>query len=250
MKKVVFVSILTLLLLVFLSLFVVFMMNCSRFSAGPYVEYSHLELGRILDANSTVLIGKVIKNSIVSEPEQIDGREVHQKFKATIEVQMKLKGNTDQRNLTFEYHVRKNSSGVYVPLLVGQTILYTPNDQTPYPVNNITWHRPYIPLSVDSISTPNLWYQDIDSKVGAQVLRFLGYEVYDKQMAMQVFEEFYLDTVSEDIDVAISTRFDRWIIQGKCNRLFGLGCKQRDFCFWISSSSGEIFKCEKVIYTP
>lgn len=231
------------LLFVFGSLFLAFLMTCSSFSAGSYVEYSHLELGRILDANSTVVIGKVIKSSTVSAPEYSGGGNRRQKFRATIDVLMTLKGNTDQRNLTFDYLVLNNSSGGFVPLIVGQVILYTPNDQAPFLGSNVTWYRPYIPLSVDSISTPNLWYQDIESEIGAKVLRFLGYEVYDKQMAMHFFEGFYQDSISEDIDVKVSTRFDRWIIQGKCNRLLGWRCEQRDFCFWIASTSGEIYKC-------
>lgn len=219
----------------------------SKSSENSFIEYPRQELGRILSENDTVLVGKVIKNTHARVAEIYDHSFAYTAFRATIDVLMVVKGKAGLTEVSFDYVVATKGATKSVPLSIGQTILYTPSNIIKNTDNRPVWFEPYILLVSDGRNVLNLWYENIDLEVGAKVLRFLGYEVFDKQTAMRVFEEFYLDTVSEDIDVVLSTRYDRWIIQGKCRRLFGLGCKQRDFCYAVSSVDGRPFRCKRYV---
>lgn len=214
-----------------------------KFRMGHDLVDASYELGRLIALSDISIIGKVVESVDAGEPlyreeNKIDSREF-KKFKAKITVLMKIKGQIDEDIITFDYFSPKYQFGFH-SLSVGDLILFAPkSDSNKYPV----WFKKFIALSMDGRFFDNLWYENIDYKKGAEILKFLGYRVYDKRVAISLLEQFYGKSASDEFMTTILTEPNYWIIRGKCNRFFGWGCGENNFCYTISFFEGKLKKC-------
>lgn len=242
-KKKVLVASLCFIVAVFLLFFAFNITSKPKFRKWPDLVSADVELEFFFASRDIAVIGRVVDNVDAGEPLYKDknGRNSseYKKFKAKIVVLMRIKGEVNEEIIAFDYFSPKYSYG-FSSLSVGDLIFFAPEgDKNGYPF----WLENYVSISTNGNLIDKLWYKRIDFKKGADILKFLGYRVYDKQIATNLLERFLGKPVPDEMTMTVSTDPDGWIIRGKCNKPFGWGCSEKDFCYMIFSFKGRLYKC-------